>query len=119
MTGPIPAPPPSVGRRSPDRPDTEQRDAAAAAAAGAVAGLAREVEELRKRIEPLVETPARVDALARLVAQLADTVTALTARCDVAAPPSWLMAPDDPGHAHALLDALTAWMGQVYLRYTD
>jgi hypothetical protein len=88
-------------------------------AAGAVAGVAREVEELRRRIEPLAQTPARVDALARLLAQLADTVTALSARSDVAAPSSWLMAPDDPAYTRELLDALTAWMAQVYLRYTD
>jgi hypothetical protein len=91
----------------------------AAAGVGAVAGLAREVETLRSRIDGLVDTPARVDALARLVAQLADTVTALTARADVVAPPSWLMLPDDPEQAAQVLDALCAWMARVYLRYPD
>ncbi|MCO1658120.1 hypothetical protein [Pseudonocardia humida] len=111
MTAPIPAPPPAG-----TGPDGAHGSDPAAAA---VAGLAREVEELRKRLEPLIQTPARVDALARLVAQLADTVTALTARSAVAAPPSWLMAPTDPEHTRELLDALTGWMAQVYLRYAD
>src|SRR3954470_19560538 len=115
MTGPVPAPPSPSGGSGPRHPDTQQREAAASA----VAGLAREVEELRRRIEPLAETPARVDALARLITQLAATLTALTARSDVAAPPSWLMAPDDPAYTRELLDALTAWMAAVYLRYTD
>jgi hypothetical protein len=118
MTGPIPAPPPPTPPSSGEQ-DSPRAAAAAAVDAGAVAGLAREVEELRRRIEPVAQTPARVDALARLVAQLANTVAALTARSDVAPPPSWLLAPEDPEHARELLDALTAWMGQVYLRYTD
>ncbi|MCO1658897.1 hypothetical protein KDL28_27890 [Pseudonocardia sp. S2-4] len=94
------------------RPPTEP-------APDAVAGLAREVEELRKRVDPLTELPARVDAIARLIAQLADTVTNLAARADVAPPPSWLMLPDDPGAARELLDALTEWMARVFLRYPD
>jgi hypothetical protein len=87
--------------------------------ADAIAGLAREVETLRKQAETLAAVPARVDALARLVAQLADTVTNLAARADVLPPPSWLMLPADPEAARQLLDALTAWMAQVYLRYPD
>src|SRR5688500_11500346 len=128
MTGSLPAPPPPAGRPGADPTDpTDPTDAAAqpgdaaaaAGALGAVAGLAREVEELRRRVEPLTQTPARVDALARLIAQLADAVTALAARSDVVAPPSWLLLAEDPALARELLDALVEWMGRVYLRYPD
>jgi hypothetical protein len=106
MTGPIPTPP--AGGQAESGPDR-----------AAVAGLAREVEALQKRIEAVAEVPARVDALARLLAQLADTVANLAARADVAPPPSWLMLPDDPDLARQLLDGLIEWLGRVYLRYAD
>ena len=86
--------------------------------AGAVAGLAREIEALRQAIDTLHGLPSRVDALAELVAQLADAVNATTA------PPaggvaSWLDLPTEADTAHAVLGELLAWMQMVYLRYPD
>jgi hypothetical protein len=89
------------------------------ASAAAVAGLAREVEGLRRGVDPLRELPGRVDDLARLVAQLADAVKALSARKAATPAPSWLMLPTEAHTARAVLEELTAWMAAVYLRYTD
>jgi hypothetical protein len=43
------------------------------ASTAAVAGLVREVEALRRAVEPLRGLPSRVEQLARLVAELAET----------------------------------------------
>ncbi|GAA4554283.1 hypothetical protein [Pseudonocardia xishanensis] len=84
----------------------------------AIAGLAREVEGLRREVGALRGFPVRVDELSRLLADLAETVTALRARA--AKPtPSWLMAPVDESEVRAHLDDLVAWLGAVYLRYGD
>jgi hypothetical protein len=82
----------------------------------AVAGLAREVDGLRRVVAPL---PSRVDALSGLVAELGETVAAINARKATTPAPSWLMAPTDPAETGGLLDELTAWLPQVYLRYPD
>jgi hypothetical protein len=86
--------------------------------AGAVAGLAREIEALRQAIDTLHGLPSRVDALAELVAQLADAVndSTTTAAGGVA---SWLDQPTEADTAHAVLGELLAWMQMVYLRYPD
>jgi hypothetical protein len=90
------------------------------ATAAAVAGLAREVEALRRTIEPLRGMPGRVEQLAGLVADLAET-TAGDASPEPARTPSWLDLPADaePADAAALLDQLVEWMAGVFLRYTD
>lgn len=89
------------------------------ASAAAVAGLAREVEGLRRTVEPLRDAVERTDELARLVAQLADAVSALPARPAPTAPPSWLVLPADTGAAGHVLGELLAWLHAVYLRYAD
>jgi hypothetical protein len=89
------------------------------ARAEAVAGLAREVEGLRRAVDPLREVGGRVDDLARLVAQLTDAVTALSRRPGPAPAPSWLLAPADPGEVERVLSELCAWLHAVYLRYPD
>jgi hypothetical protein len=87
--------------------------------AAAVAGLAREVEGLRRTIDPLRALDDRVDHLARLVNQLADTLTALSARPAAPAAPTWLMLPVDAAQASRVLDELVVWLAAVFLRYPD
>lgn len=87
--------------------------------AGLVAGLAREVDGLRRSMEPLLELPARVDDLTRLAADLTNAVAALTSRRQAATCPSWLLLPADPDLAARLLGELAGWLGVVYLRYPD
>jgi hypothetical protein len=87
--------------------------------AEALAGLAREVDGLRRRIEPFTELPARFDALTGLVGELTDTVAALTARRGPTPCPTWLLAPASADTVAAMLDELCAWLGAVYLRYPD
>ena len=99
------------------------RDAAtvdqAGAGAGAVAGLAREVDALRRTIEPLLGLSGRVDDLARLATDLTNAVAALTARRSAAPCPSWLLLPTDPDLAGRVLDELAGWLQTIYLRYPD
>jgi len=83
-----------------------------------VAGLAREVDGLRRDLAPLRVLPDRVDELSRLLADLAETVTALRARASTPAP-SWLMAPTNVTTTGTLLDELAAWLRAIYLRYPD
>jgi hypothetical protein len=85
----------------------------------AVAGLAREVDGLRRELAPLLCLPSRVDELARLLAELAETVTALAARKAPTPAPSWLLAPTDAAETGRLLDELAGWLAVVYLRYPD
>ncbi|MFN2495757.1 MAG: hypothetical protein ABR608_07605, partial [Pseudonocardiaceae bacterium] len=90
------------------------------ASTGAVAGLAREVETLRRVIDPLRELPGRLDELAALVVQLAGATAATASTPTTVSASSWLdLAPDDVQAAHKLLTDLTRWMEVVYLRYPD
>jgi hypothetical protein len=89
------------------------------ASAVALAGLAREVEGLRRAVDPLRPVGARVDDLARLVGQLADSLAALTTRPGPTPAPSWLMLPADQATVRRVLDQLCGWLAAVYLRYTD
>ena len=86
---------------------------------GAVAGLAREVEELRRTIEPLAEIGGRVDELAELVARVAEVVEAMSTRPAPTPAPSWLMAPPEEFTVRRLLGELGAWLHAVFLRYPD
>lgn len=86
---------------------------------GALAGLAREVDTLRRAVAELEPLGERVDQLARLVGQLSEALGAVTARRRIPAAPSWLMAPTDPEQVHGLLDELCAWLEGVFLRYPD
>ena len=79
-------PVPGRGDRSGDEPE----------APGAVVGRAREVDILRRTLDPLLALPGRVDDLARLLGDLTTAVAALTARRSAAPCPSWLLAPEDP-----------------------
>jgi hypothetical protein len=99
-----PAVPPVPGEPAPD---------------GVVAGLAREVDRLRRAVEALRDLPDRVDDLTRLATDLANAVAALTARRQAAPCPSWLLLPADPDLATRVLDDLTGWLAVIYLRYPD
>jgi hypothetical protein len=113
MTTAPPPPPPA--------PFGPERRGGTGSGTDAVAGLARELDALRRLVEPLAGTldrPGRVDELSRLVAQLADTVATLTTRHRTPVP-SWLLLPTETTTAGQLLDELTAWLAAVYLRYPD
>ena len=88
----------------------------------AVAGLAREVEALRKGMRH-VPSIADLSRLASTVADLSETVSAIQAvgggRRPSEAIPSWLTSPRDLHDAQAVLSDLTSWLRDVYLRYAD
>ncbi len=90
------------------------------ASAAAVAGLAREIEALRRAVEPLRGLPDRVEQLAGLVAELAETAAA-SGLPELARTASWLDLPADadPAEASTLLEQLVGWMAGIFLRYTD
>jgi len=98
------------------------------ATAAAVAGLAREVEALRRGMQQLQELPRRVEELAGVVARLAEQ--AARPNTDAAeGTTTWLDLPGGTGqpadgaaavaHAEALLARLIGWMRAVFLRYAD
>ena len=94
----------------------------------AVAGLAREVEALHRRLDQLRSLPTRVDQLVDLFARHAETAAATSSP---ATPESlsWLDLPTDPGRpaeasraaraAEDMLTTLAGWVGGIYLRYPD
>ena len=84
----------------------------------ALAGLAREVDGLRRGMEVPVD-PDPVDDLARTVAQLADAVAATPARPGPTVAPSWLTAPTEGEATLGLLEDLAGWLRAVFLRYPD
>ena len=89
------------------------------ATATAVAGLARELEALRRTIDKLPALAVRVEDLAAVVADLAVAVDQLTVTPAVAPPACWLDLPADETEAFALLSKLTEWLGGIYLAYAD
>jgi hypothetical protein len=89
------------------------------ATTAAVAGLAREIEGLRRAVDASSGVPQRVEDLAAVVADLADAVEQLTAMPEVAPPVCWLDFADDETEAFAVLGKLSAWLEAIYLRYTD
>ena len=116
MTAHQPAPPPDPPPPGGDLPGV------------AVAGLAREVEALRRRVDALGSLPTRVDQLAGLLARHTETLAAATSSPATPPPPSWLDLPTDPGRpaesstarsAVELLTTLVGWVGGIYLRYPD
>jgi len=97
-----------------------KQDHESCASAGSVAGLAREVEQLSRKLNTLDGLHGKVKQLARTVSQLAGEVAqSQTASAGREAAVSWLDLPDEEDYARALLDDLTGWMNRVYLRYAD
>jgi hypothetical protein len=90
-----------------------------AASAAAVAGLAREVEALRKAVRSTGELHSRVDELARLVAALGEQLATQHGPTARPAAPSWLDLPTELETARGVLADLTCWLETVYLRYPD
>ena len=105
-----PTPPPAPGP-SPSGPPQDS--------AGVLAGLARELDALRRRLEPVEALPGRVDELAGMARQLADAVAALTARKGPTPCPSWLCHPTNPLAVTDTLTQLVEWLRVIYLRYPD
>ncbi|SNR29179.1 hypothetical protein SAMN06265360_101317 [Haloechinothrix alba] len=85
----------------------------------AIAGLASEVDGLRRRIETLDHIRRRVDELATLVDQLAAHVNTTGGAAEPEPVPSWLMLPADRSEAGRVLGELVAWLHAVLLRYSD
>jgi hypothetical protein len=81
-----------------------------------VAGLAREIEGLRRSLTGFA-SEAELTRIADLVTDLSQTITAGAASPEP--PPSWLTLPTDRDMAATLLADLIGWISQVYLRYTD
>ena len=89
------------------------------ATSAAVAGLARELEALRRTVDTTAGVTRRVEDLAAVVADLAVAVEQLTATPTVAPPACWLDLAADEAEAFALLSKLTLWLGGIYLAYGD
>jgi hypothetical protein len=98
--------------------------------ASSVAGLAREVEALRRKVDEHDALRERLDGLAGLVARLAETIATTTGGTEPTAPaPSWLDHPADLGRpvesseaaraGEDLLTKLAGWVVGIYRRYTD
>lgn len=86
------------------------------ATTAAVAGLAREVEQLRTVLEKMEPLPEQVTKLAKVVKTLADHSAAVP---EFESALSWLDLPEDTGRARVLLTDLTGWMRDIFLRYPD
>jgi len=89
------------------------------ATTAAVAGLARELEGLRRTVDTTTAVSRRVEDLAAVVADLAVAVEQLTATPTVAPPVCWLDLAADEAEAFAVLSKLTVWLGGIYLAYSD
>jgi hypothetical protein len=89
------------------------------ATSAAVAGLAREIEGLRRAVDSAAAVPQQVADLAAVVADLVIAVEQLTAIPAVMPPVCWLDFADTPTEAFAVLGKLAAWLSGIYLRYTD
>jgi hypothetical protein len=87
--------------------------------ADAVAGLAREVEELRRSVEPVTELRNQLTEYERALKDIAAKLDDLGAKSRQLPAPSWLTLPAKPDSAIAILADLVAWLGAVFLRYTD
>jgi hypothetical protein len=83
----------------------------------AVAGLAREVEAIRRALDDTA-TAAELDRLAKVVTDLTEMVGPPTST-DQAAVVSWLSAPAEQDKTVVLLGDLVGWLATVYLRYAD
>lgn len=107
---------------SPRRPAAGGQDGSGYASSEALAGLAREVEGVRRQLDTVADVPARVDALTDAVAQLSDAVAAIAAvpgRPGPTPAPSWLAAPHDADALGPVLAQLCEWLRGVFLRYPD
>lgn len=84
-----------------------------------VAGLAREVEALRRAVDRAVSVAGRVEELAGVVSGLVEDYTAQGEDEPETPVPSWLDFDGGTPDAEVLLGGLVEWLGVVFLRYTD
>jgi hypothetical protein len=91
-----------------------------------VAGLARAVEALERRVDDLAPINGRVDEVAAMLTRLAHQVTAAKSKGGPSmVAPSWLDLGTQPGPSDTTADAedilamLTGWIAGIYLRYSD
>lgn len=89
------------------------------ATAAAVAGIASEVEQLRRQIEPLHKLPDRVEQLGELCEQLTEQVRTHVPQKQTTEIRSWLMLPADAEAAGEVLAEVVTWLQAVLLRYRD
>lgn len=82
-----------------------------------VAGLAREVDALRRAVRKTTALHTKVDQLAETVAQAVDDLAATGRRADPVRPVSWIASSTDPQATATALAELADWVGRVYLRY--
>jgi hypothetical protein len=87
------------------------------ASVAAVAGLAREVDALRRAVRKTAALHAKVDQLSETVAQAVDDLAATGRRSDPVRPVSWIGDSTDPDATTTALGELADWVGRVYLRY--
>ena len=115
---PGPAKPPQAARP----PSSSDLEVQLARLQSAVAGLASEVEAMRRGMRT-VATSGELDRVAATVAELSETVAVMQAvngkLRESEAIPSWLTLPREFRDAVDVLSDLTAWMRDVYLRYAD
>lgn len=84
---------------------------------GALAGVANEVDALRRAVRTLAGLPARVDQIAATLAQAVDDFSASGRRPDPVRPVSWIAHSQELGETTRRLQELADWVGRVYLRY--
>lgn len=89
------------------------------ATATAVAGLAGEIEGLRRRLDNLDELPSQIQELAELFERLTGQVDQLTSQPKSVGIPSWLVLPEDHETVETVFAELGMWLTTVFLRYTD
>lgn len=90
--------------------------------AAAVAGLAREVEALRRRQDQLGGLSVKLNDLARSVRSLANDIKSGKGSGksgESAACRSWMAAPVGPEEVRRVLDELAEWVWSVFLHYAD
>jgi hypothetical protein len=106
-----------------DRVDRAEQAEQLAKLQTAVAGLAREVEAMRRAMRQ-VPTSGDLARLAATVAELSETTAAIQTtssgrRSEPDPVPSWLVLPARVADARAVLADLSGWLADVYLRYSD
>ena len=91
-----------------------------------VAGLARAVDAVERRLDQLSQVSKRVDELGAMLTRLANHVSAATSNGESSmVAPSWLDLGTGPGpsdtraDAEDLLAMLAGWVGAIFLRYAD
>lgn len=89
------------------------------ASAASVAGLASELETLKRRVEPLHRIPGRLEQLAERIEAFGAELAAANDRGDTGPMVSWLAAPDDAEVVRDRLAGLVGWLDAVFLRYPD